>query len=164
MAKWIVNGDLDKYMSRLQKLGKETEQKVVGKALYDAGAIVADQIKQNIGMIPQDDRYIPKGSTTRGIPGKAIEGLKDSLGITKMLQDRHYVYNIKVGFDGYNGNVTKRWPQGAPNQLVARAVEKGTSWLIATPFNKKALAVATKPAQEAMQKAVEDGIKNIMEE
>lgn len=71
------------------------------------------------------------------------------------------MYNVKIGFDGYNNIRSKRWPQGQPNQMVARAIESGTSWMSKTvcrqggePGEKQALA--------AMQKRAESEINKIM--
>lgn len=163
MAKISFKG-IDAYAKALDALGRDLKREVIGKAIYDAANIVADAIRSNIETIPVNNGYVPKGSTTRGIPQVAKDGLRDSLGITPMLADRDGVYNVKIGFDGYNGQVTKAWPKGAPNQLVARSVERGTSWLEATPFVKRAVSSSKKAAEAAMQKAVEDGINKSMKE
>ena len=71
------------------------------------------------------------------------------------------VYNAKVGFDGYNGIVTRRWPQGQPNVLIARACESGSSAMLKQPFARKAINGQKKRAQEAMGKAVNEEIDKI---
>lgn len=43
-------------------------------------------------------------------------------------------WNVKVGFDGYNKIVTKRWPKGQPNAMIARSINSGTSFMIKYPF------------------------------
>lgn len=163
MAKISFKG-IDAYAKALDALGRDMKREVIGKAVYAGADIVADAIRTEIATIPVNNGFVPKGSVTRGIPEKNKEGLASSLGITPMKVDRDGVYNVKIGFDGYNGNATKTWPQGAPNALVARAVERGTSWLEATPFMKRAIAKSKRAAEAAMQKAVEDGIEKSMKE
>lgn len=163
MAKIQFKG-IDDYAKALNRLESDMKKEAIGKALYEAGKIVADKIRAGIDTIPVNDGYVPKGSTTRGIPQKAKDGLKSSLGITPMKVDANGVSNIKIGFDGYNGNSTKTWPKGAPNALVARAVERGTSWLEATPFVKKAVASSKKQAEDAMKRVLDGYIEDSMKE
>ena len=89
------------------------------------------------------------------------KGLEDSFGIAPIRNDNGFV-NVKLGFDGYNGLKTKRWPNGQPNQMIARSVERGTSWMKANPFMKRALRKARKQAQEAMASRLQSEIQKIM--
>ena len=50
------------------------------------------------------------------------------MGISPIKHDGDYI-NAKVGFDGYGSIPTKKYPKGVPNQLVARSVNSGTSFL-----------------------------------
>lgn len=86
----------------------------------------------------------------------------DSLGIASLQDDGTGYLNVKIGFDGYNDIVTQRWPRGQPNQMVARAVESGTTWMQKNDFVRRAVRASRKRAIEAMKKTVDKGIKKIM--
>ena len=88
--------------------------------------------------------------------------LLGTLGITSMDKDAEGMYNVKIGFDGYNGIKTKRWPNGQPNQMVARAIESGTTWMRKNRFVSKAVSKTKKQALAAMQRRAETEIKKIM--
>lgn len=158
MAKINFKG-IDAYAKALDTLGRDLKREIIGKAIYEAGDIVTDAIRKEINALP-----VYQHGVSRGVPQEAKDGLRDSLGITPMLADKGGVYNIKIGFDGYNSKKTDAWPNGQPNQLIARAIERGTSWMPAYPFVKKAMASSRKAAEAAMQKAVEDGIEKSMKE
>jgi hypothetical protein len=64
------------------------------------------------------------------------------------MSDRNNQQSVKLGFDGYNDVVTDKYPSGQPNQLIARAIESGTSWLQPCHFMSKAQN-ANKAAVEA---------------
>lgn len=86
-------------------------------------------------------------------------GLLNSLGVTP-IKSRNGVYNAKVGFDGYNAIITKSWPHGQPNMLVARSCESGSSAMLKQPFARRANG-DRKMAEEAMADAVNKEIEKI---
>ena len=90
------------------------------------------------------------------------KGLWESLGVTPLSDDGKGFLNVKVGFDGYNRMNTKRWPKGQPNQMIARSIERGTSFMKANPFVKRAVAQTQKRAKEAMSKAANREFEKIM--
>lgn len=148
MAKIIAKGT-DEYVLKLSLMGKDTER-IAKKAVYKGAGIIADQMKANIDSI-------------RKIHGYQREDLKASMGITPIELDDKGVYNAKIGFDGYGSVPTKKYPKGIPNQMLARAVESGTSFRPKTPFVRSAVASKKKAALESMKKQVESDIKEIME-
>ena len=70
--------------------------------------------------------------------------------------------NVKIGFDGYNRVITKKWPLGQPNQMVARSVESGTTWMKKNPFVKRGASKSRRKALEMMRKSVQKSIEKIM--
>ena len=90
------------------------------------------------------------------------QGLLDGLGIASMQEDAGF-YNVKIGFDGYNRTRTEKYPQGQPNQLVARGVESGTSWKQKRPFVRPAVTRARKRAEQAMAETLDKEIQKISE-
>ena len=73
-------------------------------------------------------------------------------------------YNVKVGFNGYNKVVTKQFPKGQPNVLVARGVESGSSMTIKTPFIRPAVNRVKREAELAMKEAAEEEFERLMNE
>ena len=161
MAKIAFKG-LEEYERKLSRLGKESE-KVAGAAIYEGAAIMADAIRQNIESLPIVTGY---GTTDAPLPGGVTrsqkQGLLDGLGITPMSSDNGF-YNVKIGFDGYNSTKTKNYPQGQPNQLVARGVESGTSWKMKKPFVRPAINRSRKTVEKTMAETLDREINKIME-
>ena len=154
----------DAYMEKLERLERQTREKVCGKAIYEAAELVADEIRAQLGRVPSDETFGTGRNPAKG-PNKAQKkGLYDSLGIAPIREDGDGFLNVKIGFDGYNSIKTKRWPKGQPNQMVARSVERGTSYMGANPFVKKAMAATKGKALEQMKSAADAEIKRIMEE
>ena len=92
---------------------------------------------------------------------KQRAGLHKGLGIAKMQQDGKLT-NVKIGWDGYNDIKTKRWPNGQPNQMIARSIERGTSFMKANPFVKRAVNRTRKAAAAEMQNVLDSEIEKIM--
>ena len=161
MAKLTFRG-LEKYELRISRLGKETER-IAGEAIYEGAGIVADAVKASIQALPVVTGY---GTTSNPLPGgvTAVQkaGLIEGFGISTM-QNKGGYYNVKLGFDGYNRTKTERYPQGQPNQLVARGVESGTSWKQAHPFVKPAVSKSRKQAEKAMADKLDEEIEKIMD-
>lgn len=161
MAKLTFRG-LEKYELRISRLGKETER-IAGEAIYEGAGIVADAVKANIQALPVVTGY---GTTSNPLPGgvTAVQkaGLLEGFGISTMQNEGGY-FNVKLGFDGYNRTKTEKYPQGQPNQLVARGVESGTSWKQAHPFVKPAVSKSRKQAEKAMADKLDEEIEKIMD-
>ena len=144
MAKIQFKG-LDEYVSRLNKLNGDTDR-LVKRTVYVGADVVADTIKQAINGLPTDNSSYKKDGIRTGPP------------MRKELTET----NVKLGFDGYNRVVTKRWSQGQPNAMIARSIESGTSWMVKNPFVSKATRSAKKIAEEQMKKEFEEEIEKLM--
>lgn len=153
----------DEYLFKISKLEAAARDQVCGRAIYGAAEIVTDEIRAQLKQVPTDESNDTFWGELQGPKKAQKKGLYDSLGITKMQEDAAGFLNVKIGFDGYNGLKSKRWPQGQPNQMVARSVERGTSFMQANPFVKPAMQKATKRARERMKKSVDESIEEIME-
>ena len=79
-----------------------------------------------------------------------------------MKDDAGYL-NVKIGFDGYNAMRTEKYPQGQPNQLVARGVESGTSWKQKHPFVRPAINASRKRAEAKMAEVLDKEIEKVMD-
>ena len=164
MAKMTIKG-VDDYALKLSKLGNQIPV-VAGKAIYGAANIVADGIKANISTLPEvDDKYnilAYKRNQKSRISRTQKEGLKASFGISKMQKDEGGYYNVKLGFNGYNQVKTKKYPKGQPNQLIARVVESGSSYMNAVPFVRPAVNNSRKSALSKMQQVIDEETEKIM--
>ena len=160
MAKIEMRG-LDEYTRALARLELGAREQVIGPAIYQGAKVAADAIQSSISTIPIDNGWGTEANPQSGINARQKAALHNSFGITKM-RDDDGVYNVKLGFDGYNSIKTKRWPNGQPNAMIARALERGTSWLRPYKFIKKAMAEARKKALAVMQTEVDKGIYEIM--
>ncbi len=159
MARMEIRG-FDELELRLSKLADPE----ISKEVVQAGAQpIADQIRKNIETLPEDKfRYLNKGEVFVGVPKQQKQDLLDSMGITPPDIDFDGNTNIKIGFDGYGKIPTKKYPKGVPNQLLARAVESGSSVRKKTPFIRKAVNKAKKLAEAEMQKKLDEKIEIIM--
>ena len=154
---------LEEYERKLSQLERAYREQIAGKAIYAGSAIVADAIKRGIEGLPVVTGY---GTQENPLPGGVTavqkQGLKDGLGIAPMQDDRGY-FNVKIGFDGYNRTKTEKYPNGQPNQLVARGVESGTSWKQKKPFVRPAINASRKRAEAKMAEVLDKEIKKIMD-
>lgn len=153
----------DEYLAKLSKLDYSIKDKVIGPALYDGAAIVADSVREGINSLPTSAPG-QWGTAEDPLPGpspKQKEGLLNSLGIATMKEDSGY-FNVKLGFDGYNDIKSKTWPQGQPNQLIARSIERGTSFMEARPFMKRSISRVRNACINAMKARADEEIEKIM--
>lgn len=163
MAKMKMYGT-EEYALKLSKLAANSKE-VAEKAIQEAAGIVTDQVRANIQALPAVKEienikaYKEGGKSHLSIRQK--EGLLESLGITPVAMDNGF-YNAKIGFDGYNSIRTKKYPKGQPNQLIARVVESGSTYMDKTPFMRKALTATRGKAMQRMQEVIDDEFKKIM--
>ena len=159
MAKITFPG-LKDYELMLSRLEGATDD-MIGRAVYAGAGIVADAVKQGIQSLPIVTGY---GTESNPLPGGVTSaqkaGLIDGFGISKLRDDNGYL-NVKLGFDGYNRTRTEKYPQGQPNQLVARGVASGTSWKQKKPFMRPAVTRSRKPAETEMKRVIDEEIEKI---
>ena len=152
---------IDAYIGQLKKLQNKSDE-VIGRAVYDGAAVVADAIRKEIDAIPIIKNR--KGSSDHlidGVTQTQKQGLQDGFGISPVQNDRGFI-NVKIGFAGYNKTKTKKYPQGQPNALIARAVNSGTSFRKKRRFVDKAVTASRVKAENAMGKSLDVNIEKIM--
>lgn len=159
MAKFTFRG-MEEYESKLSKVFADTEP-VGGKAVHAAAGLVADEIRKNIQALPERKGFATPDRQAEGVTKTGKQGLLEGFGISPMQNEKGYLH-VKLGFDGYNKVKTQKYPNGQPNQLVARGVESGTSWLKKTPFIRPAMNQTRKSAVKAMQDVIDTEIEKIM--
>lgn len=162
MAKIEFSG-VEQYSAALQKLSADAKDKILGAAIYDAAGIVADAIQNGISTIPTIPHFVwaKDGEQVNGLLDQQKAALHASLGIAK-IKNEQGILNVKIGWDGYNNIRTRRWTKGQPNQMIARSIERGTSWLKGTKFVQKAVSASKPKAVEAMQKRIDEESEKIL--
>lgn len=162
MAKYQFPG-LEEYARYLQKIGANTPE-ICGKVVYAMADIVADQVRENITKLPTVTEAEALGAyranETTDLTKAQKKGLEDGFGISPMQNDNGY-YNVKLGFDGYNKVKTRKYPQGQPNAMIARAVESGSSVRKKNPFVRRAVNATQKQAVEKGKQVADEEIAKI---
>lgn len=162
MAKYQFRG-LEEYARYLQKVGANTPE-ICGKVVYAMADIVADQVRENITKLPTVTEAEALGAyranETTDLTKAQKKGLEDGFGISPMQNDNSY-YNVKLGFDGYNKVKTRKYPQGQPNAMIARAVESGSSVRKKNPFIRRAVNATQKQAVEKGKQVADQEIAKI---
>lgn len=159
MAKFQFNG-MKEYAEYLQRIGANTKE-ICGAGVYAMAEVVTDKIRANLDALPTVEEsealaaYREQRKTS--LTSAQKKGLQASLGISKIENDNGY-WNVKVGFDGYNKVKTRKYPNGQPNALIARATESGSSVREKTPFVRPAVSASQKKALEAAKIKIDQRI------
>lgn len=121
----------------------------VEDALRAGASVLAEEMKKNL----------------RGeIADRQAVQLVNSFGITPVGQDKNRVWNVHLGFDGYQQPGTGKWKStGIPFQMIARVFESGSKkdgyqWRRPTHFARRAVQAKRKAAEDAMKNAAEAAV------
>lgn len=163
MARLKLTG-LDDYAQSLAKLSALTEVERVMKGAVFAGAeVVADAIRAEIDALPVgSEEHGTIENKIRTITRAQKTGLQNGFGLSKM-QSSDQTWHTKAGFNGYNSTVTKHYPNGQPNSMIAASLENGASFREKNPFITRALRKSRQKALEAMEASADATINEIME-
>lgn len=126
---------LDIYAEDLAKIGRDLP-KMMNTALYDGAKVLADEVQKEI-------------DTLRELEPIQRQGLHDGMGVAKFWTENSQTVT-RIGFDGYNKKITKRWPRGQPNAMIARSVIRGTSWMRPNRFTNRAAKNVRRKCVEVM--------------
>lgn len=179
MAKIEMKG-LDEYRKKFDYVVAELHEGLLGRAIYTGADLMMDSIREEITAIPLRDEKA-WGSPEHPVAGlRKVEkkGLHDGLGIAGMRSEDGFL-NVKIGFDGYNEATSwANWSykfystddakdagkdaRGRPNAMIARSIERGTSWLEPCPFMKKAVARTREKVVERMSKELDEELKKLL--
>lgn len=163
MAKMNVRG-FQEFLDQLVRAG-QASGKVTGVALYEGVKVVADELRAQTEDLPVDRGKKKKDgkNSKRGLTAEEKQGLLERLGSStarKTGADK----NIVIGFGGYSSHKTETWKQGVPNALVARSVDRGTSFMRATHFLSRTARLSKDRAEAAMKEAAEAELRRIFTE
>lgn len=137
-------------------------------ALYEGAACVADAVRENIEALPEDGfRYLRNGDSFAVLTAETKADLADSLGVSAHRQEEGGdAWSVSVGFQGYGSrqHPTKQYPNGIPNQMIARAIESGSSVRQKHPFVRPAMDRAKAEAERRIQEKFDQMAKQFIKE
>lgn len=137
----------------------EASDEMLDAAMKAGANVVADEMRSQIHSLKTSDEY-QGGNGKKYCSQEDKKGLLDSMGYTGV-RTKSGIKDVNVGFDGYNKHITKKYPKGHANQMIANAINKGTSFLIAQPFINKTKNKTKQSAVDAMLNSVDSSIKKI---
>lgn len=134
------------------------------RAVAKGAEPVADAIRSALGGVSSEPfrlRKLRAGEKLSGLSNSEKKDLQASFGLAPVQKDSKGVITTKAGFDGYGSHPTKSYPGGVPNQLVARAVESGSSVRQKAPFVRPAVSATRNKAIQEMEKSIDEDLKKI---
>lgn len=158
MAKVKTEG-LTELLKELEKLEGDTDE-ILEEVTLEGAGVVTDVMRAEIKSLKTSDEY-EGGKGKRYAKPEDVKGLYESLGYTPT-QFKGTKIDSNVGFDGYNSNKTKKYPNGHANRMIANAINKGTSFMVAQPFINRSKRQAEKKCIELMQVKLDQAIKQIV--
>lgn len=158
MGKFKVDQGLPKYLQKLNKLSK-AEEEIIGHGVFEGARLMADAISEKIDAIPETYKRGTSDNPIKGLRPAQKKGLKAGFGIATMQKENGF-WNVKCGFNGYNSAVSKRFPNGQPNAMVARSLERGTSFSVPIRFFSNAVRGAKASTQAIISETIENDINN----
>jgi hypothetical protein len=148
LAKFKVGDELDKLMESFGNMAYDAP--AIGKGcVYEAAKVMLDGIRENINRL--DD-----------VTEAEREGMLNGLGVTK-IENRNGSISNSISFDGYNSYVTKKYPKGHANVMIARAIEHGVAWEKQDKFIQRAVKRYRESAVQAVEQVLEKEIKKRIE-
>lgn len=145
---------MEEYLALLDLNYKQLER-ICGRSIYPGAGYIYKECRKRLENIRTDDHLFKfaeqYGRKRNGITTRQKKGLIESLGIAPLKHKSGGVVDVKLGFDGYNDIVSTRWPNGQPNAMVARSLNRGTSFMHAQPFMDQTI--------DASRHTVEDKIE-----
>lgn len=159
----ITFKDQEAYFEKLRMLDAAfRKEETIEKAVHAGAGVVADVIRASLEALPEDNfARLRPGEVFSVISPQQKKDLAASFGLSEMKRDKNGFVYTKAGFDGYGRFKTKKYPNGLPNALLARSIEKGSSVRLRRPFVEKSARSATDEAVKAMDEVIENEIKKI---
>ena len=157
MAKVKTTG-LNETLKMLESIERNTDE-ILEDVLREGAMIATDEMRSQISKLRTSDEY-EGGNGKRYAKKSDVQGLLDSLGFAPV-RFNDTVVDSNIGFDGYNDNRTKKYPKGHANRMVANAINRGTSFMIAQPFINRTKKAAEAKCNEVMQKKLDEEIQKI---
>lgn len=140
-------------------IAESRAKKHIGRSIYPGAKYVMTIVMEEMQRIQVDDSRFWQFPYRLGPTSVQKEWIILGAGIAK-LKEKKSGYDVKIGYDGYmpvKSTVSKKGLQ--PIALIARSVNKGTSFMRAQPFMDIAMRRAERPAIEIMDKALNEELE-----
>ena len=153
---------LGEYGEKLRQLEEAfASDEPLERAVKKGSDPVADEIRRRLSGVPaQKFRRLYGKDEFSVLSQSEKDDLLASFGRAPVQRFKKNI-DTKLGFDGYGSHPTKGYPQGVPNQLVARAVESGSSVRQKHPFVRPAVNSTKNDAIREMEKSIDEDLKKI---
>lgn len=153
---------LKEYVEKLERLSNTfNTEACIELAVKEGSDVVAEYTMKELQAMPVDNRPYVKDGMRTSVTKKVKEELIKSFGVTPLANYDGFI-NKKTGVAyGYNGVRTRRYPKGQPNVVIARSLEKGTSFMPKNPVFSRASRKARKPCLAVMEKSLNESIEAI---
>lgn len=129
----------EEFALKLSKLESGTEE-ISKKAIFAGADVIANEIKSRLKGVISD---------------KSATELVDAFGVTPIKLGADGNYSAKVGFDGYD-------EKGIAFQLIARAMESGTSTRAPKPFVRPSVNAVRKQVVSKMDEVCNEEIQKLI--
>lgn len=163
MAKMQVKGTGD-VEEMLRTLG-DSAGGIAKMAVYDGASVVTDEVRRTTAALKESEPGRPR--ETRKIYASVTDPEKkqllEGLGVARIRHEDGSWYTV-IGFAGYGGRKTSKYPRGLPNALLARSINKPSALRKGSRFTQNAVKRAQDKATSAMAKRVETEITKIIAE
>lgn len=129
---------------------------IASAALYEGSGHMADQLRHSIERLETDERK----HVTNHVLDYEKDALQKGLTIEKFTKDSaRGVIQTAITFHGYTDHKTSTYPTGVPTILLARSINKGTSFRRANRFFPNTVNRARKETEDLMLKKAEEEIR-----
>ena len=150
---------LNEYVKKLERLSNRfNAEYCVELAVTEGAQVVDDYTVKELEGLPTDDRpgKLPQRSGVRTVQKKF---LIQEFGTSPLSEDRGLI-NRKTGVD--RGVLTYRNESGyTPAVVLARSLERGTSFMPRNPVFTRASRKARNPCLKAMEKSLNESLEAI---
>ena len=154
----IKTDGLDELARMLAELGNKA-QGVASGALFDGAAVVADAMSNAIGSIQTEPfHYAPEGQTRLPSPQEKA-ALVGKIGVAKFRKSGGEV-DTRIGFTG--SGYAKMAGQVKPVAVIARSINRGTSFMKKQPVFRRAVSQSKSAAQAAITAKAEEMFNEII--
>lgn len=162
MARFEISKGFEDFEFALSKLeDKAVQNRIAKKAIYDGAAPLISEIQSQVRAIPTDKyRFLRNGDQMRSISEQEKEQLAASFGVSP-IKEKDDGWSIKMGFQGYNSYITRKYPNGVPNALIIASIEKGSSVRVKYPTVRKTVNQRRQEVIAAMRQTMMDEFRKI---
>ena len=158
--------EMKRFERNILEMSRDTA-KILKPAVFDGARVAANALRETVSGLAcvTDAQAIMawRAGTPSLISFSQKQGLLAALGIAKM-KSKGFSFNTRTGFDGYNDVVTRRWPLGQPNVMIAASCEHGSSAMLAQPFVDPAYKLCEAAVREVMEETAQKKIEEILDQ